>query len=408
MKKIIISLVLIIGGVISASAAEGVIVDVLCYHSFLKKTDPYSFSIEELDKQLQFFRDKGYKFVSMDDIRSANVSGRKNILVTTDDGNKSVYDAYFKVFKKYGIKPVIGIYPAIIDKKDYALTWKEVIELSKQGCEIAAHGYNHLYVNKKLYDKDIKAFNREVYLSKEILEKKLDKKIDVYVYPFGVRSDITIEHLKKAGYKYAFTINNGDVLIPDSRNKNNFELPRYMITKPTWKMSLNAIARRSGTSKTQKASAEIKNSEDVKYQAKKEPENSDSFALKNEKMDYSENMPHSTDSGLVMKLADGIKTAGFNENLVQKSVMLEKTDTNIFSGVISFFEKKIAGLKSPEKKKPEIRENKESFDGSKIKKHIADKNSSLQSETTKTYTGVISYFKDKVLTAGDKIQKLFK
>ncbi len=439
MKKITVSLFIIFAVAISASAAEGVIVDVLCYHSFLKKTDPYSFSNEELDSQLQFFKDKGYKFVSMNDIRSANVSGRKNILVTVDDGNKSVYDAYFKVFKKYGIKPVIGIYPAIIEKKDYALTWNEAIELSKEGCEIAAHGYNHLFVNKKLFDNDIKAFNREIYLSKEILEKKLNRKVDVYVYPFGVRSEITIEHLKKAGYNYAFTIVNGDVLIPSGRNKNNFELPRYMLTKPTWKMSLNAIARRSGPAKHQKASADIKEPgkdkfkktsadlkepvkekyqkstvavkepEKEKYQTEKEPDVSNTFGLKNDKMDISGNMPYSTDSGIIMKFADSIKNAGYNENLIQASVSADTSqDSFSIKGIKSFFEKKIASLKPAEKKKPEIIEKKESFEPARIKKHISDKNSDLQSETTKTYTNVISYFKDKVLTAGDKIQKLFK
>ncbi len=439
MKKTIVSLFIIFAAAISASAAEGVIVDVLCYHSFLKKTDPYSFSNEELDSQLQFFKEKGYKFVTMNDIRSANISGRKNILVTVDDGNKSVYDAYFKVFKKYGIKPVIGIYPAIIEKKDYALTWKEAETLSKEGCEIAAHGYNHLYVNKKLYDSDIKAFNREIYLSKEILEKKLNRKIDVYVYPFGVRSEITIEHLKKAGYNYAFTIVNGDVLIPAGRNKNNFELPRYMLTKPTWKMSLNAIARRSGSPKHQKAAADIKepvkekykktsadlkepvkekhqktaailnDSVKEKYQTKKEPDTSNVFGLKNENMNIPDNMPYSTDSGIVMKFADSIKNAGLNENFIEAAVSTDKSqDSFSFKGIISFFEKKIASIKPAEKKKSGIIEKKDSFEPSKIKKHISDKNSDLQHETTKTYTNVISYFKDKVLNAGDKIQKLIK
>jgi peptidoglycan/xylan/chitin deacetylase (PgdA/CDA1 family) len=443
MKKIITSLLLIISFAISASAAENIIVDVLCYHSFLKKTDPYSFSNEELDSQLQFFRDKGYTFVNMNDIRSGNISGRKNILVTVDDGNKSVYDAYFKVFKKYGIKPVIGIYPAIIEKKDYALSWDAISELSKEGCEIASHGYNHLYVNKKLFDNDIKAFNREIYLSKEILEKKLNRKIEVFIYPFGVRSDITIEHLKKAGYKFAFTIVNGDVLVPSGRNKNNFELPRYMLTKPTWKMSLNVIARKSGSSKQQKASADIKepvkekkqktatamkeppeekyqktsaaltDKKIEKYYAKKEPDYSNSFGVKNDKMNLPENMPYSTDSGIVMKFAETIKNTGFSENTAMAAVAADKNqDSYSIQGIISFFEKKITYFKSSEKKKPdarpEVKEKKENIDPSKIKKHITDKNHDLQNETTRTYSSVISYFKDKVLNAGDKIQKLFK
>ena len=57
---------------------------------------------------------------------NGRITGTKNVLVTIDDGNRSVYEAFQKVFKPNGIRPLLAIYPNIIDKKKYALTWDQL------------------------------------------------------------------------------------------------------------------------------------------------------------------------------------------------------------------------------------------------------------------------------------------
>lgn len=221
-------------------------VSVLCYHSFLekKKMDPFSFTIDELNSQIMQLKKEGFRFVSISDVVSGRITGTKNILVTIDDGNKSVYDAYRKVFRPNGIKPLLGIYPnIIINKKHYALTWEQLIELANSGCDVAAHGYFHLKINKKLYDKNPSYFNKEIFLVKKVLEEKLNRKITVFLYPFGLRDDFTIAKLREAGYHHAFTINNGRIDIPLTRGDRLFELPRYMVTRTSWKYCFNSVVK---------------------------------------------------------------------------------------------------------------------------------------------------------------------
>jgi len=228
---------------------------VLCYHSFLgNKRFGGDISMQELRSQMDYFQSKGFHFISFADLLEGSVTGTQNLLLVIDDGNQSVYPAYQEILKPRHIKPMLAIYPSIIGKKSFALTWDQLKELSKDGCDIAAHGYYHELMNQKFYDKDKKGFLREIYDAKETLEKNLNKKITAFVYPNGVRADITKKTLKDAGYSYAFTITWGPVLSPISLNKDPYELSRYMIwrdhEKENWRMISGAILKASANGGT--------------------------------------------------------------------------------------------------------------------------------------------------------------
>jgi peptidoglycan/xylan/chitin deacetylase (PgdA/CDA1 family) len=204
----------------------------LCYHSFLgKEKIPTDVSIFELKDQLNFLKENGFQFVTLSQIEKGLIKGHKNILITIDDGNHSIIEANEKVFKPMGIKPLLGIYPNIIGKKDYALNWEELKKLSEEGFDIASHGYYHLPLNDKLYDSDKKAFTNEIFKSKKMLYEKLGLNVDVFIFPSGVRNPSAKKMLKEAGYKYAFTIVWGQIDLPLNSNVDPYELHRYMISR---------------------------------------------------------------------------------------------------------------------------------------------------------------------------------
>ena len=219
---------------------------VLCYHSFhdRKKMDPYCFTLEELESHIVQLEQEGFRFVSVNDIVYGRITGTKNVLITVDDGNRSVYEAYHKVLRPHGIRPLLGIYPNIIvNKKKYALTWEELAELANQGCDIASHGYFHLKIDRKLHDENPGYFKKEIFLSKKVIEEKLHRKVYIFMYPFGLRDDITIKALKEAGYRYAFTIDRGKIDAPIAGGDNVYELPRYMVTRNSWKYCFNRVMK---------------------------------------------------------------------------------------------------------------------------------------------------------------------
>ncbi len=238
---------------------------VLCYHAFLeKKRDNFCFTLDELNAHIAQLRKEGFRFVSIKDIIGGKTEGTKNLLVTVDDGNKSVYEAYKKVFKPNGIRPLLGIYPNIIGKMNYALTWEQLIELANDGCDIAAHGYYHLKINQRLLDEHPAHFRKEIFGSKKVLEEKLGRKIAVFVYPFGLRTEAGARALKEAGYQYAFTINRGKIDMPLVHTDANLQLPRYMVTRTGWKSCLHSVVRNSKPKPVKIARAELETKDNEK------------------------------------------------------------------------------------------------------------------------------------------------
>ncbi len=229
-------------GLSDARAADSRVF-VLCYHSFLGNKFPSDITMDEFRTQMDFLKEKGFRFVSYSDLLKGRVTGTRNILIVIDDGNHSVMKAYREILRPRGIRPLLAIYPNIIGRKAYALTWDQLRELVKDGCDIASHGYYHELMNQKFYDRDRKMFTHEITGPKEALEKNLGVKITAFVYPNGVRADITKKTLKESGYSYAFTITWGAVLSPLSLNREPLELPRYMILKGNWNMIATSIVK---------------------------------------------------------------------------------------------------------------------------------------------------------------------
>jgi len=224
----------------SAAHAAGSVY-VLCYHTFINgKKSMYDFSIDELRHQVNYFKSKGFTFVSFTDIEKGKVRGDKNILVSIDDGNESVYRAYKEVLKPNGIKPLLGIYPCVIERKDYAMKWHQIRELAYEGCDIASHGYYHMKMNKKFYENKRKDFLFEINKSKEVIEQKVNRPVTVFIYPFGLYIKEVYDHLQRAGYKYAMNIRGSALAVP-LRAGASFEMPRYLLTRGNINATMAAI-----------------------------------------------------------------------------------------------------------------------------------------------------------------------
>jgi len=84
------------------------------------------------------------------------------------------------------------------------LTWDEILEMKENGIDFHPHTKTHPIMTRIPYEEKLK----EVSESKELLESKLGKPLDIFCYPNGGPDDFdeeTIEVLKKAGYTSAVT-----------------------------------------------------------------------------------------------------------------------------------------------------------------------------------------------------------
>ncbi len=69
--------------------------------------------------------------------------------------------------------------------------------------QVVSHSYSH----KNLVDDKVD-LEEELVLSKQILEEKLDIKVESFVYPFGKYNQSILDETMKH-YKYSFRIGNG-------------------------------------------------------------------------------------------------------------------------------------------------------------------------------------------------------
>ncbi len=193
---------------LGAFASGSVII--LDYHSFTGKgTSSIDYTEAELAAQLDRFTALGYHFVSITEAIEGRIEGSRNLVISIDDGNHTVYPTYTHVLKPRGIRPLLFIYPAIIGKVPYALTEAQLKELAAEGCVIGAHGYNHEYLTEKAFVADPKKTRREIEKPGPVLEAMLGKPVRLFGFPFGVGSMQAETVLKSSGYGWAFLAGGG-------------------------------------------------------------------------------------------------------------------------------------------------------------------------------------------------------
>ena len=216
---------------------------ILCYHTFLGKPKIYTdFSISEFKNHIQFLKKNHVNFIQFSDLLHHNFSGDKNVLLVIDDGNISTLQAYQSVLKPLQIKPLLALYPGVINSRKFALTWDQVNQMKTDGCEIASHGFFHEFLTEKFAKAHPDRFRDEFYRSKKDLESHTGLAIHWFVYPFGITSNAAVSTLKQAGYQYAFTIESRPLKGPLSAY-NSYLIPRFMITRQTAKQVLQTIAQ---------------------------------------------------------------------------------------------------------------------------------------------------------------------
>ncbi len=97
--------------------------------------------------------------------------------------------------------------------QDVYLDQKNLQELLENGISIGSHTMNH----PVLANISKEEFQSEIYLSKQILERKFKTGIDYFAYPNGQEADYNseiIQVIQKAGYKAAFTLIKNKCIIP--------------------------------------------------------------------------------------------------------------------------------------------------------------------------------------------------
>lgn len=205
---------------------------ILEYHNILPQTrialiSAKKYTLEDyiFEQQIRNLKDNGYSCINFSDVKNSLFSSynlpAKPIVITFDDGMEDNYNVAFPILKRYNVKATFFIVTNLVGKENF-LHWNQIIEMSNEGMEFQSHTHTHRNLSELSNDE----IQKELNLSKNILEEKLNKQIGVVALPFGRGDNKNVKEIALAsGYLFACNSTWGD----NNINKNSFYLNRFGI-----------------------------------------------------------------------------------------------------------------------------------------------------------------------------------
>jgi peptidoglycan/xylan/chitin deacetylase (PgdA/CDA1 family) len=188
----------------------------------------------------------------MDDIIEGNIqkSSRPLVAVTFDDGYLDNFTNAAPILRRYGIPCAFFVSTGIVgtsrafehdlEKLGRAvptMSWDHIGELYAQGFTIGSHTVSHVNLAKVSRQRALE----ELGESRDTLRRRLGMSRIAIAYPFGQRSDISIDGLaliRDAGYMACFSGYGG---VNWSESLNLYDLKRSNVD---FRFTLNAVRAR--------------------------------------------------------------------------------------------------------------------------------------------------------------------
>jgi peptidoglycan/xylan/chitin deacetylase (PgdA/CDA1 family) len=213
-------------------------VPVLVYHRFSRtETGRTTVRVERLHEHLEAMERLAYRPVFLrrlvDHLRDQRVAlPERPVGLSADDGHVSVYTELFPLLRERRLPITLFIYPSVISRVPYALSWDQLREMVASGLvQVQSHTYWHPNFAQEKQRLIEAAYARlvddQLARSKAVLEHMLGIQVSLLAWPFGIVDETLMDAAVRAGYDAAFSIERRPVRLTD----RIMNLPRYMITE---------------------------------------------------------------------------------------------------------------------------------------------------------------------------------
>lgn len=246
---ILLALLFLQPGLIDAAGPDGAdtAVPILVYHRFGKvMADSMTVKTTVLAAHLEYLRTHGYTVIPLGRLiaylrGAAPPPPSHSVVITADDGHKSVYTDMFPLITRYHVPVTLFIYPSAISNAKYAMTWQQLREMRDSGLvDIQSHTLwhpNFRHEKKRLSPDGYEKFVRlQMSKSKQVLEQRLGGRVDMLAWPFGIYDQELMNLASQAGYVAGFTLERRNA----GRAENLMDVPRFLMTE---QMQGRAFAR---------------------------------------------------------------------------------------------------------------------------------------------------------------------
>jgi len=211
-------------------------VSILGYHDF-SMTRPISdmcMRTSMFREQMQRIHDEKLRVISLQEFLEWRFGLRQLpkhcILITIDDGWKSVYSEAFPILKEYNYPFTLFLYTSFLSGRGQSMSSAMILEMMKHGASVGSHSMTHPYpsVWKKALasggDKIDKLIMLELKSSKMRLNR-LFGAVNTYCYPGGFVMQKMVDSMLPFGYVAAFTVRPAKV----HSKQDVLQIPRYIL-----------------------------------------------------------------------------------------------------------------------------------------------------------------------------------
>jgi peptidoglycan/xylan/chitin deacetylase (PgdA/CDA1 family) len=223
--------------VLPRNASAVVAVPILVYHRFGPVVaDSMTVTDDTFAWQLRYLKEQGYTAIPLRELvdyfrGEGPPPPPRSVVITADDGHRSVYSDMLPLIRQYGIHVTLFIYPSAISNATYAMSWSQLAELIHTGSfDVQSHTYWHPNFHqdrKRLTASEYDAFvHSQLAKSKDLLQSRLGIKVDLLAWPFGIYDGDLMTRARAEGYIAALSIERRPATSDDAL----MALPRYLMT----------------------------------------------------------------------------------------------------------------------------------------------------------------------------------
>lgn len=200
---------------------------VIYYHDIVENGKGYSYQrVEEqaFEMQMKYLSEHGYTSLLFEELDGP--LPEKAVLVTFDDGFRTVFDRAAPIMRKYGIKGNVFVPTKYVEEENpHFMTWHMMKELCDAGdFSVAAHTHSHVDI-RALDDAKMRS---ELQLSNDLIRDRLGITTKSFCMPYGKYDFQSVRRLKKnSDYELLFGSFYGQAICGKSEKKI---LPRIGIS----------------------------------------------------------------------------------------------------------------------------------------------------------------------------------
>lgn len=200
-------------GMPSVEAAPGI--PILCYHQVSPKAkSTFEVSSDAFRTQMAYLQAGGFAPVNGEGLLHI-LSGhtkplQKPVVISFDDGYRSVYDHAFPIMREFGFVGVACVYPQFIGTSG-GMTWGQLQELASAGWSIECHSLTHADLSKVPSTPEQKEgfYHTQIARPKQIIEQFTGQPVRFMVWPYGIYTEEAEQYARKVGYLGALTVDGG-------------------------------------------------------------------------------------------------------------------------------------------------------------------------------------------------------